>query len=157
MSDKVYHVTEEGLKEIQEEYNHLIHVVRQEVKKELADARALGDLSENADLDAANERQASVEARIAELEKMLLNHQIIDTKKVSKKRVSIGCTVKIQFLDTKEKESYQILGTPEANPLENKISNESPLGSALLDAKVGDTVTVNVEKPYKVTIVEISN
>ena len=156
MSEKVYHVTEEGLKKLQEEYDHLIHVVRQEVKKELADARALGDLSENADLDAAKERQATVESRIVELERQLRNYELIDTKKGSKKKVSLGATVKIQFLDNKEKDSFQILGSSEANPLQNIISNESPLGAALIDAKVGDTVVVNTEKPYKVTILEIS-
>lgn len=155
MSENILYVTKEGLKEMQDEYENLVHVVREEVKAELAEARSLGDLSENADYDAARDKQAQVEARISELENQLKHYQLIDTNKSSNGTVQIGSTVKMEFLDTRETETYTIVGTVDSNPLEGKISNETPLAKAILDAKVGQTVTVDAKKPYKVIIVEI--
>jgi len=152
--NKIY-VTEDGLKQLQDEYNNLVHVEREKVKDELKEARSLGDLSENADYDAARDRQAQVESRIVELENMLQNIEIIDTKHGSKKVVHIGSKVKLEFMDTQETQEYSIVGSTEADPLNGKISNETPLAQAILDKKLGDTVTVNAKKPYKVIIVSI--
>lgn len=154
--NKIY-VTEEGLKKLQDEYDNLVHVVREEVKAELAEARSQGDLSENADYDAARDKQAEVEHRIQELENMLQvgHYEIIDTTKKGKKNVQIGSVVTLEFMDTKEVEEYHIVGSTEADPLNGKVSNETPLAQAILTHKVGDIVTIEVAKPYKVTIVSI--
>lgn len=154
--NKIY-VTEEGLKKLQDEYDNLVHVVREEVKAELAEARSQGDLSENADYDAARDKQAEVEHRIQELENMLQvgHYELINSKKKGKKNVQIGSTVKLLFKDTKEEETYQIVGSTEADPLNGKVSNETPLSQAILGTKVGDVVIVEVAKPYKVEIISI--
>ena len=144
------------MKKLQDEYYHLVHVVREEVKSELAEARSLGDLSENADWDAARDKQAQVESRIAELEGMLNHYELIDTKKGSKRIVHIGSTVKIEFLDTKEEAEYTIVGSTEADPLNGRLSNETPLAQAILDSRVGDTRTVDVAVPYDVIIIDIN-
>ncbi|HCV54420.1 MAG: transcription elongation factor GreA [Galactobacillus timonensis] len=151
---KKTYVTEQGLKDLQDEYNTLVHVTREEVKAELKEARSLGDLSENADYDAARDKQAQVENRIAELEEMLKNYEIISTKGNSK-TVRIGSTVQLQFQDTKEEAVYSIVGRTEADPLNGKISNETALAQAILDKRVGQTVEVNCKKPYEVTIISV--
>ncbi len=153
-TNKIY-VTEEGLQKLKDEYNNLVHVVREEVKSELAEARSLGDLSENADWDAARDKQAQVESRIAELESMLNHYELIDIRKGTKKIVSIGSTVKLEFLDTKEEAEYTIVGSTEADPLNGKLSNETPLAKAIMDSRVGDTRTVEVSSPYEVIIIDI--
>ena len=155
MTEEKHYLTEEGLKDLQEQYNYLVHVVREEITEELKAARAQGDLSENADYDAARDRQGKNEGDIRELEYMLNNYVLIDTKKGVIKTVKIGVSVKIEFNDTKKVETYQIVGTTEADPLNGRLSNVSPLAEALLDKKVGAVATVNVEKPYKVTILSI--
>ncbi len=152
--NKIY-VTEEGLQKLQDEYQNLVHVVREEVKAELAEARSLGDLSENADYDAARDKQSQVESRIAELENMLQHYVLIDTNSGGKKIVHIGSTVKVEFLDTREEAEYTIVGSTEADPLNRKLSNETPLAKAIIDRKVGDTVAVDVKVPYNVIIVDI--
>ena len=150
MSENKIYVTQEGLKKLQDEYDHLVHVVREQVKTELAEARAQGDLSENADYDAARE------ARIAELEINLQNYVLIDTTKTKDSTtVRIGATVQLEFLDTKEVNEYMIVGSTEADPLNGKLSNETPLAQAILEHKVGDTVFVNVGKPYQVIIISV--
>lgn len=151
--DKIY-VTEEGYKQLQDEYQNLVHVVREEVKAELKEARSLGDLSENADYDAARDKQSQVESRIAELEVMLQKVEIITATKGSK-TVRIGSTVTLEFLDTNTSETYTIVGSTEADPLNGKLSNESPLAQAILDKKIGSTVTVNVKNPYEVLIAKV--
>ena len=156
MADSKIYVTEEGLQKLKDEYNNLVHVVREEVKSELAEARSLGDLSENADWDAARDKQAQVESRIAELEGMLNHYELIDTKKGSKRIVHIGSTVKVEFLDTKEEAEYTIVGSTEADPLNGRLSNETPLAQAILDSRVGDTRTVDVAVPYDVIIIDIN-
>ena len=157
MADNIIYVTEEGLKKLQDEYDNLVHVVREEVKAELAEARSQGDLSENADYDAAREKKSEVESRIVELENMLQpgHYEIISTKKSGKKTVHIGSTVELEFLDTNEKATYTIVGSTEADPLNGKLSNETPVAQAILDAKVGQECEVEVKKPYKVLIVNI--
>ena len=148
-------VTEEGHARLLEEYNHLLHVERDQVAEELKAARAQGDLSENADYDAARDHQARVEARIRELDEMLPNVKIIKKSANALKTVGIGTNVTLEYQDTKEIESYDIIGTAEADPLNGKLSNETPLAIALLDHKVNDTVTVNVTPSYKVKILDI--
>ena len=154
MSNKVY-LTNEGFLEIEEELNYLKEVKRPEVIKALKDARALGDLSENADYDAARNEQAKVEGRILELEKLLGVAELIEKRDNDK--VGLGATVKIMYDgDEDDTEEYRIVGSKEADPSNNKISNESPLAKAIMGAKVGDTCTV--ESPngnYEVEVLEI--
>ena len=152
--DKIY-VTQEGLEELKKEQENLIHVVRQEVIEDLKAARAQGDLSENADYDAARDRQAQVEARIRELEVMLNNIEIIDDKQGSVRVAKIGSTVKIEELDTHQIDEFTIVGSVEADPLNGKLSNVTPLAEAILEHKVGQTVEVLVDEPYHVKILEI--
>ena len=152
MSEKIY-VTQAGLEELKREYENLIHVVRQEVIEDLRAARAQGDLSENADYDAARDRQAQVEARIAQLDVMLKNVVIIGGG--NGKTVALGSTITIEELDTGDKGTYTIVGSVEADPLAGKLSNATPLAIAVLDRSVGDTVTVDCDEPYQVKIIDI--
>lgn len=154
MLDEKFYVTEEGLKELKEEYENLVHVVRNEVIEDLKAARAQGDLSENADYDAARDKQAQVESRIKELEHMIRNAEIISEKKGAK-NVRLGSTVTIEDLDTHERNTFTIVGTVEADPLNGKVSNATPLAEAILEQKVGSVVTVEVDEPYEVKIIEI--
>ena len=155
MADEKIYVTQEGLEELKKEQENLIHVVRQEVIEDLKAARAQGDLSENADYDAARDRQAQVEARIRELEVMLNNIEIIDDKQGSVRVAKIGSTVKIEELDTHQIDEFTIVGSVEADPLNGKLSNVTPLAEAILEHKVGQTVEVLVDEPYQVKILEI--
>ena len=155
MNEEKIIVTEEGKKELENELENLISHVRQEVIEDLRAARAQGDLSENADYDAARDMQAQVEARIAELEYQLANYEIIDTKKGGSKTVRIGSTVTVKFMDTELEADYTIVGSTEADPLNGKLSNETPLAQAILDKRIGSTVTVPVKKPYQVMIVKV--
>lgn len=154
--EKVY-LTDEGFLELETELNELKNVRRPAVIKALKEARALGDLSENADYDAARSEQAQVEGRILELEKIMENVHIIE--KGSSDSVSLGSTVKIKYIDEDdddEVEEYRIVGSKEADPSNNKISNESPLAVAIMHAKAGEVRAV--ESPngqYNVEIVEI--
>ena len=148
------YLTEEGLVELKNELDNLINVRRPENIIAIKEARALGDLSENAEYDAARNEQAQIEARIQQLEKMLENVSIIT--EVSSDTVGIGNTVSIKYVDDDEEDEYKIVGSQEADPFESKISNESPIAKALFDHKVGDIVTV--ESPngsYDVEIIEI--
>ncbi len=154
-NDKIY-LTDQGFLELETELNDLKNVKRPAVIKALKEARALGDLSENADYDAARSEQAQVEGRIQELEKILENAHIIE--KGSSDSVSLGSTVKIKYIDDDddELEEYLIVGSKEADPSNNKISNESPLAKAIMNAKAGDVRSV--ESPngtYDVEVVEI--
>ncbi len=148
------YLTQEGLDELKAELDELINVKRPENIQAIKEARALGDLSENAEYDAARNEQAVIEARIKQLEKMLENVSII--AEVSKDKVGIGNTVAIKYVDDDEEDEYKIVGSQEADPFESKISNESPIAQALFDHKVGDVVTV--ESPngnYEIEIIEI--
>ncbi|MBE6118050.1 MAG: transcription elongation factor GreA [Solobacterium sp.] len=149
-------ISEQGLKDLQEEYERLVHVEREEVKAELKEARSLGDLSENADYDAARDRQARVEARIAELEYQLKHYELIDTKKSKSRTVRIGSTVALRFLDNGMEATYTIVGSTETDPLNGKLSNETPLAQAIMEKKAGAKATVNVKKPYQVEILKVS-
>lgn len=150
MQEKIQ-LTKEGYEALQAELRDLIDNQREENKIQLVEARNQGDLSENADYDAARARQAEIEGRILEIEHMLNNAQIIEEKKRGRK-IGLGSTVTIKRLDTGEKFTYMITGTTEANPLENKISNVSPLGEALIGQEKGAVVTVKCKKEYQVEI-----
>ena len=133
-------LTAEGYLELETELNDLKINKRPEVIKALKEARALGDLSENADYDAARDEQAKLEGRIKELEFKLENAKIISGN--NKDIISVGSTVTISYVDDDETEEYKIVGSLEADPFNNKISNESPIGSAVIGKKVGDVVKV---------------
>ena len=150
----VVYLTEEGLTDLKNELDNLINVRRPENIESIKEARSLGDLSENAEYDAARNEQAEIEARIKQIEKMLENVSIITES--SKDEVSLGSTVSIKYVDDEDTDEYKIVGSQEADPFESKISNESPIAQALLNHKVGDVVTV--ESPngsYNVEIIEI--
>lgn len=147
-------LTADGYLALEEELNELKTVKRPQVIEAIKDARAQGDLSENADYDAARNDQATLEARIKELEHMLDHATII--KGGSKGVVGLGSTIKISYIDDDEEEEYKIVGSTEANPFENRISNESPIGKAVLNKKAGDVVSV--ESPsgsYDVKILSV--
>ncbi len=148
------YLTKEGLQELKDELDNLINVRRPENIVAIKEARSLGDLSENAEYDAARNEQAQIEARIKQLEKMLENAEIIS--ETSTDQVGIGNTVSIKYVDDDEEDEYKIVGSQEADPFESKISNESPIAKALLNHKVGDLVTVNSPNgSYEVEIIEI--
>lgn len=144
MLDKKILLSQEGLAELQEELHILKTEKRQEIADKLKEAISFGDLSENAEYAAAREEQAHVETRIAELEEMLKpgNYEIISDKKTKKSGISIGATVTVQEKNHTETRTYKIVGSQEASILENKISNESPLGRAILGKNVNDTISI---------------
>lgn len=148
------YLTQEGLNNLKKELDDLINVRRPENVQAIKEARALGDLSENAEYDAARNEQAVIEARIKQLEKMLENVSIISD--VSTDSVSIGNTVTIKYVDDDEEDEYKIVGSQEANPFESRISNESPIAQALFNHRVGDVVTVDSPNgAYQVEITAI--
>ena len=154
-NEKTVYLTKEGLEELQNELNYLKVEKRAEVVLALKEARALGDLSENAEYDAARDEQAALENRILELEDTLEHAAII--KKTSKNKVAVGTSVTIKYLEDNEVEEYFIVGIKEADPFENKISNESPIAVAIMDKKVGDTVEVaSPNGKYEVEITNIA-
>ena len=154
MTDKKIYVTREGLEELKSELDYLINVRRPENITAIKEARALGDLSENADYDAARNEQAELEGRIKKLEKMLENVEIIE--KIETDKVSIGSTVSIKYVDDDDTDEYKIVGSQEADAFMSKISNESPIAKAILNKKVGDIVEVESRNGvYKIEITEI--
>lgn len=155
MSVNKIELTKEGAENLEKELRHLIDIERPEVIESLQAARAQGDLSENADYDAARTKQAEIEGRIKEIENILANVKIITEKSKSNKVVSLGSTVTLRDLSDNEEVTYTIVGTVEANPVKGLISNVSPLGRAIIDKAVGDTVVVHVAQEYKVEILKI--
>ena len=153
MAAKQVLLTSDGLKRLQDELENLKTVRRQENKEAIKRARSFGDLSENSEYDEAKEEQANIERRISEIEGMLVNVKIIDDTPVDTDAVTVGSTVKIKCVEDGEEDIYAIVGSTESNPLEGKISDECPVGKALLSHKVGDIVTVEV--PDGVTTYEI--
>ena len=135
-------LTYEGLKKYEDEVENLKVVKRQEVAQKIKEARAQGDLSENAEYDAAKDEQRDIEARIDELEKILKNAEVIVEDEVDLDKINIGCQVKILDIEMNQELDYKIVGSTEANSLKGKISNESPVGRALIGAKTGDIVRV---------------
>lgn len=153
-------LTYEGLKKLEDELQDLKVVKRKEVADKIKEAREQGDLSENAEYDAAKDEQRDIEARIEEIEKILKNAEVVVEEEVDTDKVSIGCKVVIYDCEFEEELEYKIVGSTEANSLKGKISNESPVGKALLGKKVGDIVKVETqvgELEYKVLSIEKSN
>jgi len=149
-------LTSEGFLELEAELIKLKTEKRPQIIEAIKEARAQGDLSENADYDAARTQQADVESKISELEHILGNAKIIEKNK-EKDKVNLGSTVVIEYQNDNETEEYHIVGSMEADPFENKISNESPIGKTILNKKVGDILSV--ESPtgsYNIKIVKIS-
>ncbi len=153
-TDEVY-VTEQGLADMKKELEYLKMEKRPAVIEALKEARALGDLSENAEYDAARNEQSETENRIAVLEKQI--EKAIVIKNVKTDKVSVGNTVELEYVGDDDKDTYTIVGVKEADPFANKISNESPIAKAIIGAKVGDTRTVNSPNgEYQVKILSIS-
>lgn len=157
MKQKEFFLTSEGYLELETELNYLKTDKRNEVLNSLKEARALGDLSENAEYDSAREEQAKLEARIKEVEYILEHATIIDDAQTEKDKVTIGSTVSLQYYGDDEVEEYRIVGSQEADPFNNKISNESPIAMAILGKKVGDMAEVDSPNgTYKVKIVKVA-
>ena len=148
-------LTKEGYQEVREELDYLVNVARPENINAIKEARALGDLSENADYDAARNDQAELEAKIKKLQAIIDNVTIIE--EISTDVVGVGNTVKIAYADDEEDiDQYKIVGSQEADPFESKISNESPIAQALMGHKVGDVVSVNSPNGnYEIKVIEI--
>ena len=153
-------LTYEGLKKLEDELEDLKVVKRKEVSQKIKEAREQGDLSENAEYDAAKDEQRDIEARIEEIEKLLKNVEVVDEDEVDLDKISVGCKVKVYDLEFEEEMEFKLVGSSEANSLKGKISNESPVGMALIGAKVGDTVEVETQAgliQYKVLEIQRSN
>lgn len=148
-------LTEEGLKKFEEELFNLKNVERIKVTEEIKEAKAQGDLSENADYDAARNRQAEIEGRIQYLENLIQNASIIKGE-LNSDEVRVGSTVELLSLDENEKDTYTIVGSAEADPINGKISNECLLAQAILGRRVNDEVVVKCEEPYSVRIISVS-
>jgi transcription elongation factor GreA len=144
MSEKEVLLTQEGLKKLEEELENLKSVKRREVAERIKIAIGYGDISENSEYEDAKNEQAFIEGRIITLEKMLRNARIINSDEVDTDTVSIGSTVILEDLEFGERVEYTIVGTAESDPFKNKISNESPVGKAIIGQKKGATVDVQV-------------
>ena len=143
MADKKTVLTRDGLKKLEDELQELKVVRRKDVAAKIKEARGQGDLSENAEYDAAKEEQAEIESRISLVEKMLRNVEVIDEDDLDTNSVSIGSRVKVSVVGESDEEEYVIVGSTESDPSNGKISNESPLGMALLSRKPGDVISVD--------------
>ena len=153
-------LTYEGLKKLETELHELKVVKRKEVSQKIKEAREQGDLSENAEYDAAKDEQRDIEARIEEIEKILKNAEVVVEDEVDLDKINVGCKVKILDCEFDEELEYKIVGSTEASSLQGKISNESPVGKALIGAKVGDKVTIETQAgvmEYKVLGIQRSN
>ncbi|MDR2074025.1 MAG: transcription elongation factor GreA [Oscillospiraceae bacterium] len=137
-------LTEEGLKKLETELEVLKTIRRKEIAERIKAALAFGDLTENSEYDEAKNEQALSESRIMELENVLRNAQVVAENKISTEAVFVGCKVKLEQTKTGKKVEYRIVGSSEANPLENKISNESPIGSALIGKGRNEVVSIKI-------------
>ena len=159
MEEKKNILTYAGLKKLEDELHDLKVVRRKEVAGKIKEAREQGDLSENAEYDAAKDEQRDIEARIEEIEKILKNAEVVVEDEVDYTTISVGCKVKVHDMEYDEDMEFQIVGSTEANSLQGKISNESPVGRALLGHEVGDSVKVETqagELEYKVLKIDRS-
>ena len=160
MADKKNILTYEGLKNLEEELQDLKVYKRKEVADKIKEAREQGDLSENAEYDAAKDEQRDIEARIEEIEKILKNAEVVVEEDVDLDKINIGCRVTIKDLEYDEDLVYKIVGSTEANSLKGKISNESPVGRALIGAKKGEEIEVETQAgvlKYKILEIERAN
>ncbi len=145
MAEKKNILTYAGLKQYEDELQNLKVFRRKEVAQKIKEAREQGDLSENAEYDAAKDEQRDIELRIEELEKLLKNAEVVIEDEIDLEKISVGCKVKVYEIDEDEEMEFKIVGSTEANSLQNKISNESPVGKALIGRKVGETVDVETQ------------
>lgn len=153
-------LTYEGLKQLEEEIHDLKVNRRKEVAQKIKEAREQGDLSENAEYDAAKEEQRDIELRIEEIDKILKNAEVVVEEDVDSSKINIGCSVKIKDLETNEVMEYKIVGSTEANVLKGKISNESPVGKAMIGAKKNQTIEVETQAgllKYKIMSIKKAN
>ena len=160
MAEKKNILTYEGLKKLEEELQDLKVNKRKEVAEKIKEAREQGDLSENAEYDAAKDEQRDIEARIEEIDKILRNAEVVVEEDVDVNKINIGCKVRLLDLEYEDELEYKIVGSTEANSLKGRISNESPVGKALMGSKVGDTISVETQAgpiQYKVLGIEKSN
>ena len=160
MAEKKNILTYEGLKKLEDELQDLKVNQRREIAQKIKEAREQGDLSENAEYDAAKDEQRDIEARIEQIEKILKNAEVVLDEEIDLDKISIGCLVRVLDVEYDEEEEYKLVGSSEASSLQNNISNESPCGQALIGAKVGDIV--EVEAPagvikYKVLSIHRAN
>lgn len=152
-------LTAEGLKKLEDELEDLKVNKRKDVSQKIKEAREQGDLSENAEYDAAKDEQRDIEARIEQIEKILKNAEVVVEDEVDLDKISVGCVVKVLDVEYDEEEEFKLVGSSEANSLNGKISNESPVGKALIGARVGDTIKVETqagEIEYKVLEIQRS-
>ena len=157
MEEKKNLLTYAGLKKLEDELHDLKVVIRKEVAEKIKEAREQGDLSENAEYDAAKDEQRDIEARIEEIEKILKNAEVVVEDEVDDGKISVGCKVQVLDMEYDEEMEFQLVGSTEANSLQGKISNESPVGKALIGAKQGDVVDVEMGDSvmqYKVLKIE---
>jgi len=145
MAEKKNILTYAGLKQYEDELHDLKVNKRREIAAKIKEAREQGDLSENAEYDAAKDEQRDIEARIEALEKLLKNAEVVVEDEIDLDKISIGCKVKLLDVEENEEMEFRIVGSTEANSLQNKISNESPVGHALLGRKAGETVDVETQ------------
>lgn len=145
MAEKKNILTYAGLKQYEDELQNLKVFKRKEVAQKIKEAREQGDLSENAEYDAAKDEQRDIELRIEELEKLLMNAEVVVEDEVDLDKISVGCKVKVYEIEFDEEMEFRLVGSTEANSLQNKISNESPVGQALIGKKVGDVVDVETQ------------
>ena len=160
MAEKKNILTYAGLRELEEELQQLKVVTRKEVAQKIKEAREQGDLSENAEYDAAKDEQRDIEARIEEIEKILRNAEVVDEDEVDLEKINIGCMVKLFDMEFNEEVLYKLVGSTEADIFAGKISNESPLGHALIGRKIGEVVEVEgsdgIDK-YRILDIQRSN
>ena len=157
MAEKKNILTYEGLKKLEDELQDLKVVQRREIAQKIKEAREQGDLSENAEYDAAKDEQRDIETRIEQIEKILKNAEVVLDEEIDLNKISIGCVVRVLDIEFDEEEEYKLVGSSEASSLQNKISNESPIGRALIGAQVG--YILYVESPagvvhYKVICIQ---
>ena len=145
MAEKKKILTYAGLRALEDELENLKVVRRKEVAVKIRKAREQGDLSENAEYDAAKDEQRDIETRIEEIEKILKNAEVVVEDEVDLDKINVGCVVTLYDKEFEEEVEYKIVGSTEANSLSGKISNESPLGKALLGKKVGDDIEVDTQ------------
>lgn len=152
-------ITEEGYENLEEELEHLVKIERREIAKRIKTARDFGDISENSEYDEAKNEQAFIEGRIKKIEKTLANARVIKKDEIDEHTVNLGTTVELKDLDNNKIFNYKIVGSAEADPLECKISNESPIGKAILGKSIDEEVEVQTPggvTRYKILSIKIN-
>ena len=160
MAEKKNILTYEGLRQLEEELQELKVNKRKQVAEKIKEAREQGDLSENAEYDAAEDEQRDIEARIEEIDKILKNAEVVVVDEVDVDVINIGCMVRILDMEYNDELEYKIVGSTEANSLKGKISNESPVGKALMGARKGDVISVDTHSgmiQYKILEIQRSS